>query len=98
LKTWLGELPIEWRLAFSALPAGMFCAVVIFGSPVHWGAFGHRGPLLPKWEGRVFVGLFTVYWLKLAWAGTEPRAELRDLWFRVRHPGHIQSIFEDSPK
>ena len=33
LKTWLGELPIEWRLAVSAVPTAFFVRSLSLGHP-----------------------------------------------------------------
>jgi hypothetical protein len=92
-----GEWPIELRLLFSALPVGLFFGVMFFGVRVHCCGFGRGGHvLLSRWEGRIVVSAFDFLYLGRMWAGAKILPEILDLWFRIRHPGQIQSLFGDS--
>ena len=86
------ELPFGFRVLLSALMAFMLSYVVIGGHPVH---LGRNGTIMPKWQGIGFTVVFAIAFLKSLWSGADASSDLRELYFRLRHPGHIQSLFTD---
>jgi len=86
------QLPFGFRVLLSALMAFMLYYVVIGGNPVH---VGRNGPILPRWQGIGFTVVFAIAFLKRLWIGADTQSDLQELYFRLRHPGHIQSLFSD---
>ena len=54
--------------------------------------------MMPRWLGVVLVSSVCIYVLKVIWTGVT-LADLQELYFNLRHPAQMQSLFDkDKPE
>ena len=89
------KLPVEIRLLATAFVVFFFYKVVIRGEVLHTGgALGGRGGYpLPRVEAGIIACLASCFLLFSIWRESDAFSDLKELWFRIRFPGRIETLF-----
>ena len=89
------KLPVEIRLLATAFVVFFFYKIVIRGEILHTGvALGGRGGYpLPRVEAVIVTCLSSCFLLFSIWRESEALSDLKELWFHIRHPGRIETLF-----